>query len=228
MVIEAIMEITTVHRITSFLHTKRIDTFHYVMFHGLASRSKKGDLHLSAKNIPAASHLNLTLNSYRVSKIIQPSQNLLVSLDVAENLSKKFGIEYAKTRIIGVARIMYEEGNMDHWNDPTYKDDGEYPDVLLKHAAANSELARKGPEFVELLPYDGEIIARFDRVDSFSKTVKFEPTGDEFDIVGTKKALVEYGYVWGDEVHIFRDDIYAALENDFRGDYFEFQKLHIT
>jgi hypothetical protein len=222
------MEVIIIRRLTSFLHTKRIDTFHYTMFHGLASRNEKGDFYLNAENLPSHSRLNLILNAHRVNRIIQPSLNLVVAIDIAENLSQRFGIHYARVNIKQVGNIEYEEGNMAHWDDPTYKDDGGYPDLLLKRSASKSKLKWPGPEIVELLPYDGEMLAEKSPVDSYATSGIFKLSRNEFHVVGTRKALVEHGYTWADGVHCFRSDIFSQLEKDFHPDYFETEKSNIN
>src|SRR3982750_1889318 len=80
-----VMQIHVLYKITFFLGNKKIDTFHYTMFHGLAARAASSDpdkayfLGDSFQN-----PLQLTLDMYRINLVIQPGTNLLVTKTVKD------------------------------------------------------------------------------------------------------------------------------------------------
>jgi hypothetical protein len=214
------MKVTVLNKISSFLHTKRIDSFHYTMFHGFAQRTNFEDKPLNALNSPATSPLQLTLNCFRIIDICEPGLNLVATSHVAGVFQSACTVGIAPVIISGVARIPYEAGSMGHWDDAEYRDTGETPVTLLKRAAKKSGLKWPGPEMKEIVPYDGDTLAlQFPR-EAFSKQVFLHETGDDLNVQGTLAGLQKHGLLWSDGAYCFREDVFAMVKIHFNMEYF--------
>jgi hypothetical protein len=116
---------------------------------------------------------------------------------------------------------------MDHWKDPSYRDEGGTPVKMLCEAAEITPATWNGPDLSELLPYDDELVAEREASDFFEATVTFKETGNEVRIIGSKKHIVEYGLSWSEGGHCFRPDIFDHLEPFIHKEYFEVQALQV-
>jgi hypothetical protein len=215
-----IMRAILICKVASFLHTSQIDSHHYVMFHGIGNRKENNDNPLNTIDQPASSPLELVLNIYRVNPIIQPLLNFIVTEDIAQQLTRRFGIQTTGVHIKGTAVIEYAEGSMKHWENPLYKDSGSTPEKILRNAAKQSQKMWTAHSLFEVLPFDGETQAELNPANAFNMCVNFEYIGEECNLIGTQEALWKYGLLWSDGIHCCRIDVFKYLEPLLKKEYF--------
>ena len=173
---------------------------------------------------PIQEPLKLIWNKHRISPVIQPL-NLVVTEDMARMLAARVQCNFGKVVVTAVADIGYLEGSMEHWNVPGYCDDGISPERILRAVAQPP--AEELPTLLEVIPHDGEILAERALEEGFNKVVVFSKTKDTATLVGTRRALADYGLIWSDGVHCFSEKAFEGLTPYFHPDYFEIQVVTV-
>src|SRR6266404_7430553 len=116
------MRFFAVHKISSFLRTPDIESFHYEMFHGISARGgveyprhkeyKLGD----ALEIP----LSLIKNVFRISEIFCPNTNWVVSSRVQADLRGLPNIAFSKVKFSKIVEYPYYPGDYSFKQDKAY------------------------------------------------------------------------------------------------------------
>ncbi len=221
------MNIYIVHAYLSFGPEDRVDSYHFAMFHGVCERKYKSDTNLSSIEYQAKGPLMIITNAYRVNPIIQPGLNLVVTAEVGKLFSNYTDVKLVEVIIEGVAMIEYAEGSMKHWDNPRYKDSGGTPERILVNKAKRQNLKWTGPQLLEVVPHDGEIIYDASPQNSINIPVQTPATSEVLEIRGSRDAFKQYGYLWSDGMHCFRDDIFKHFKDAFHKDYYFTRQISI-
>ena len=211
---------TAVQKLTHFCENKAIDTYHFVMFHGLSRRGDKvgGKSYFLKDQLEEP--LSLEINAYRQNHIIQPSGRLVVSEQVKAELGSIQNIIFFPTDFAKIFTIPYKEFDFSHWDDADYYDDGLGPERVVNRASHLPELVS------EILPMFEVICARHvDVKNEFQNLVDIEvsigPTIHDrpFIISLSRQMLETYPIMWCSGCHILSEDLYGKINKYFNWNY---------
>lgn len=221
------MNVCIVRKNTSFLHTKAIESYHYTMFHGIACRGERG-LPMENYNFgdELRTSLKLSINSYRLNPIIQPSLNLLVSKEVKVLLNGLAGVEFLAVEIVYARPIKYAEYDFSFWDNPSYLDDGEGPERVLLNAPNDLSSLPSGFAYYEVICPE-----LFGMAKSGESTTQLEYNFPELfvseSVPVTREILERYPYLsFGSEL-IFEESLFEKLKKHFNPHYFSIQKVAV-
>ncbi len=111
--------------VSNFIDNERIKSFHYDMFHGLAEREGKESPHdpVVWADVESASPLIISRTIHRIPPICQPSNHLVVSEAVANQLKTFHSLRIAPVLFKRLVDVDYVKEDMDWgerwgWGDP--------------------------------------------------------------------------------------------------------------
>jgi len=216
------MKLHVVKRLTCFLKNDKIDSFHYDMFHGYASRDVRGherDAYFLGDRLEHK--LNLCLNLFRINDIIEPTGTLLVTEPVKSVLAAFQEVEFLRANLRLVRNIPFMEGDFSHWNDPEYRDDGEENTPIRILLEGDDERY----QFSALPTYYEVICANLHRL--LDKYDNWQAMNCDFGLptnsvqVPLNRLVVEkYPIFYFGGAHIIREDIFVLLKDFFNWTYF--------
>ena len=143
-----------IKKLTHFVGSKSVDSFHYVMYHGLAEREGRGDAAVNPPKICGkyVDRLLLTINVFRPSLMFQPHLNLVVAEEVRHKLASLPDVDFLEARVDKAFYIPYTESSFTHWNDPKYKDDGSGPERVIDRQSHRQDLLDQLQPLFEVIP----------------------------------------------------------------------------
>ncbi len=213
------MRVHLVDKITCFVSSPRIRTFHYDMFHGLPERGGVPDPHDPPCYLGGNDRSPLVLmhNAYKLPAVFSPSCNLVVSDAVRSKIAHFPNIEFLRVEFKKLIWLYYQAGDFSGLDNPPCEDPLDLFKILP--GVAGSE-AYVGPYF-ELLRWRlRDIAAQFEPLTPVEVAIGRPGYEDEFEASLSADLVRAYPICWAPGATILSEEAFELLSPHLDRDYY--------
>ncbi len=212
------MKVHLVEKITCFVSSPRIRSFHYDMFHGLPERGGIPHPHQPSCHLGGDDRtpLLMTHNAYRIPDIFTPRCDFVVCDSVRAKIAHLPNIEFLRVEFKKLIWLHYQAGDFSGLDNPPCDDPLDLFKIL---PGVEGSQGFVGPYFELLTWRVQDIAAEFEPLKPIEVAIGRPGYEDEVELSLSADLVRAYPICWSD-VTILSDEAFELLSPHLDRDYY--------
>jgi hypothetical protein len=210
--------------IAKFTYSKRINVFHYDMFHGLCNSQGS---HLRGDDL--SQPLLLSRNGTRIPDVFQPGITLVLSARAKAALEGLPNVAFLPVEFVKLVDYPYQAGDFSYYEIPAFQLDPAKanPETLIHRLVDQPEMhERTSPHYELVIPKLRDVVDQFAMERKIQCELKMTPVHGKLQLRLSGQLLQRYPIVW--QYHnILSEEAFSRLDPFIDWDYFEKAELDV-